>query len=99
MTLQRTQIYLDPEQHRRLTEEAASRGVSLAALLRDVVGKHLDGRGAPAGVKSFEAITAIVDLDAPTDLVGDWDTAMSEAMQQRYRKKTGKAKTARRPRR
>jgi hypothetical protein len=99
MTFQRTQIYLDPEQHRRLSEEAAARGVSLAALLRDMVGKHLDSRGAPAGHKSFDAITAIVDRDAPSDLVGDWDAAMSEAMQERYRKKTGKTRTARRPRR
>ena len=96
MTLQRTQIYLDPEQHRRLIEEAALRGVSLAALLREVVGKHLERRGAPTAAKSFDAITAIVDLDAPTDLVGDWDTTMSEAMQQRYHKKTG---AGRRPRR
>ncbi len=99
MTLQRTQIYLDPDQHRRLSEEAAARGLSLAALLRDLVRGHLESRGAPAGAKSFDAITGIVDLDAPTDLVGDWDAAMADAMEKRFRKKTGTARTRRRPRR
>ncbi|MGH2792820.1 MAG: CopG family transcriptional regulator [Actinomycetota bacterium] len=99
MTFQRTQIYLDPDQHRKLIEEAASRGVSLAALLRDLVREHLDGLGTPAGEKSFDAITGIVDLDQPTDLVGDWDAAMSEAMQERYRKKSGTARRGRRPQR
>ena len=98
MTFQRTQIYLDPEQHRKLIEEASSRGVSLAALLRDLVQTHLESRETPGGEKTFDSITAIVDLDVSTDLVGDWDAAMSQAMKDRYRKKTGTAKRGRRSR-
>jgi plasmid stability protein len=94
---QRTQIYLDPEHHRKLLAEASARGESLAALLRDIVRTHLDERGGVSGARSFDAITGIVDLDAPADLVGNWDRTMDEAMQQRYRKKTGAGSRARSP--
>jgi hypothetical protein len=93
---QRTQIYLDPEQHRKLVDEAAARGTSLAALLREVVGEHLEERAGAGDRKTFEAITAIVDLDHPTDLVGEWDRTMAEAMEARYRKKTGAQRRRRR---
>lgn len=41
MNLKRTQIYLEPEQHRSLKREAASRGMSLSELLREVVSDYL----------------------------------------------------------
>ena len=96
MTLQRTQIYLDPDQHRKLIEEASSRGVSLAALLRDLVRAHLANRETPGGEKTFDAITGIVDLGEPTDIVSNWDTAMAGAMRERYEKKMGPRKARRR---
>jgi hypothetical protein len=40
--MQRTQIYLEPEQHRALIDEATKRGVSLAELMRQVVAAHLE---------------------------------------------------------
>jgi len=39
--LKRTQVYLEPEQHRVLKREAAERGISLAELLRRIVEDHL----------------------------------------------------------
>ena len=41
MSLKRTQIYLEPEQHRLLKQEAAAKGVSLAELLRQLARDHL----------------------------------------------------------
>ena len=42
MALVRTQIQLRPEQHRRLREEAFRRGVSMSALLRELLDERLD---------------------------------------------------------
>jgi predicted transcriptional regulator len=42
--MHRTQVYLSPEQHRRLAEQAAREGVSLAALVRRAVAEYLDRR-------------------------------------------------------
>lgn len=41
MTLKRTQIYLEPEQHRLLKREAEAKGVSLAELVRQLATDHL----------------------------------------------------------
>ena len=41
MAFKRTQIYLEPEQHRLLKREAAAKGVSLAELLRQLAKEHL----------------------------------------------------------
>lgn len=41
MPLKRTQIYLEPEQHRMLKHEAAEKGISLAELLRQLASEHL----------------------------------------------------------
>ena len=39
----RTQIYLDPAQHRRLKREAHKRDLSLAQVVREAVGEYLKG--------------------------------------------------------
>lgn len=44
----KTQIYLEPEQHSALSEEARKRRVSLAALIRELVDEHLHGLAPPA---------------------------------------------------
>ncbi len=41
MSLTRTQIYLEPEQHRLLKKEAEEKGISLAELLRQLAWEHL----------------------------------------------------------
>ncbi|MDH7578932.1 MAG: CopG family transcriptional regulator [Bacillota bacterium] len=40
--MDRTQIYLPPEQHKALLKEAARRGISFAALMREIVTDHLE---------------------------------------------------------
>jgi hypothetical protein len=49
--MQRTQIYLEPEQQRALIEEATRRGISLAELMRQVYRPHIFEQA--AGVKSI----------------------------------------------
>lgn len=46
LDMHRTQISLEPEQYRRLGEEARLRGISLAALIRNLIDEHL-GRQRP----------------------------------------------------
>jgi len=41
MALKRTQVYLEPEQHRSLKREAAEKEISLAELLRQIVGGYI----------------------------------------------------------
>jgi len=41
MTLKRTQVYLEPEQHRLLKREAEAKGISLAELLRRLAREYL----------------------------------------------------------
>jgi hypothetical protein len=41
MTLKRTQVYLEAEQHRLLKREAEAKGVSLAGLIRQLAHDHL----------------------------------------------------------
>jgi len=41
MTLKRTQIYLEAEQHRLLKREAEAKGISLAELMRQLAHDHL----------------------------------------------------------
>lgn len=40
--MHRTQISLEPEQYRRLGDEARQRSISLAALIRGLIDEHLD---------------------------------------------------------
>ncbi len=41
MPFKRTQVYLEPEQHRLLKKEAEAKGISLAELLRQLAREHL----------------------------------------------------------
>ena len=41
MTLNRTQVYLEAEQHRLLKREAEAKGISLAELMRELASDHL----------------------------------------------------------
>ena len=41
MTLKRTQVYLEAEQHRLLKREAEAKGISLAELMRELASDHL----------------------------------------------------------
>ncbi len=56
--MHRTQISLEPEQYRRLSDEARRRGMSLAALLRSLVDEHL-GRSQPPAEDPLDALIGI----------------------------------------
>ena len=83
MTFIRTQIYLDPDDHRALVEEAEKRGTSLTGLLREIVGLWLARDEPPRG---FDAIIGIVDGE-PTDIATKGREYMDEAMKHLYERK------------
>jgi hypothetical protein len=56
--MHRTQISLEPEQYRRLGDEARSRGTSLAALIRSLIDEHL-GRSQPPEGDPLEGLVGI----------------------------------------
>jgi len=56
--MHRTQVSLEPEQYRRLGDEAHRRGISLAALIRSPVDEHL-GRGQPPERNPIEGLVGI----------------------------------------
>jgi len=98
MTYQRTQIYLDPDDHRRLREEAHRRGLSLAALLREIVRERLAPRAAQDSAR-FDALIGIVDSGEPTDVASHEDDYKADALDVRYHKKMGDASQGSTPRR
>ena len=56
--MNRTQISLEPEQHRRLGEEARRKGISLSALIRRLVDEYF-GRQSLPEEDPLEAIVGI----------------------------------------
>lgn len=56
MALTRTQIYLEPDQHRLLKKEAEAKGISLAELLRQVAWEHLRSESARNDFLSIVAL-------------------------------------------
>lgn len=54
--VQRTQVTLDPEQHRRARQRASELGVSLAEYLRGLVRSDLGGDPAPGDVSAILAL-------------------------------------------
>jgi len=59
--MRRTQIYLEPEQHRALMQESAKKGVSLAGLIREIVADYLN-RGKRPGKPGKEIYMGLVGL-------------------------------------
>ncbi len=84
----RTQIALDPEDHRRAKRRAAEMNVSLAAYVRDVVRRDLGGEDRPAA-----DISAIFGLGSSggSDIGRHKDRYVGEAVEAEYRGKTGQA--------
>ena len=56
--MHRTQISLEPEQYRRLGDEARQRSISLAALIRGLIDEHLD-RNPPTAEDPLEGLIGI----------------------------------------
>jgi hypothetical protein len=73
---QRTQITLDPEQHRRVRKRASELGVSMAAYLRSIIDRELGDDGPRADV------SAILDLgDSNADVATNKDAYLREALE------------------
>ena len=85
MQYQRTQVYLDPEEHRALSAEAARRGLSLAALIRELV----RSRRRVVESKTFDAIIGVWS-GAPTDVARDQRDLLQTALETRLKKKLGR---------
>ena len=83
----RTQIYLEPDDHRRLSDEAHARGLSLTALIREIVSGFVRGN-APLRPEGFASIIGIIDGE-PTDFVRDEELYREAWADRRYRKKMG----------
>lgn len=77
----RTMIYLDPEHHRALRAEAAREGVSMAELLRRLVGRYLAERRGSARVPA-EAYLRLVGLgrSGRSDISERHDAYLAEAL-------------------
>ena len=87
----RTQVYLDAEEHKRLSDEAHARGISLAALIRELTQRGRVGEQAPpyGEGKSWEYLIGLVDdPDAePTDIARFKDDYVAEAVDALWREK------------
>jgi hypothetical protein len=88
MKFQRTQIYLDPDDHRRLTDEAHRRGVSLAALLREIIRERLAPRSS-RGPHGWDDLIGIIDWGEPTDIALHEGDYRADTLDARFRKKMG----------
>lgn len=86
MKYKATQVYLDPATHARLKAEAARRGISMAALMREIAAAHVGETAIPYGEKTWDAIVGIGDGE-PTDIARFKDQYVAEAMDALYEKK------------
>lgn len=89
MKYTRTQLYLEPDEHRALREEAARRGVSLTALVREIVAGWR--KGDEPGATGFDAIIGLIDVGPETDVASDEERYRHEALERRMEKKLGRA--------
>lgn len=95
MKYQRTQVYLDPQDHRALVEEAERRGISLAALMREIVSRHTARGGAPAPEKTFDHLIGVVTCGPSSDIARHEDRYKREAAERRSaRKLSGSSRPA-----
>ena len=80
MKTERLQVLIEPEQRERLERTAASRGVSVAALVRDAIDVVFPPRDAPRS-RAAAAILAVepMDLPAPDGLRAELDDLRARA--------------------
>ena len=83
---QRTQIYLEPEQHRRLKKRAAELGVSMAEYMRTIIERDLGGSGGGADVS---AILGLGDSGG-SDVARHKDQYVGDALEATRRPKAGR---------
>lgn len=83
--MSRTMIYLEPEQLQALRREAASRGVSLAELVRRAIRRHLESRDNRPRV-SRRAYLKIVALGSSgqSNVAEQHDRFLAEALRREH---------------
>ncbi|MFW5924546.1 MAG: CopG family transcriptional regulator [Myxococcota bacterium] len=87
----RTQVYLDPEDHQRLREEARKQGRSMTDLLREIVHEYVRTGMARSEPQGFDSIIGVTGDDAaPTDVSTREQEYLDEAQERRLRKKLGR---------
>lgn len=96
MTYQRTQIMLDPEEHRRLIAEAAERGISLAEYLRRIIASRTSESAVPYAMRSFEGLFNALDSGAK-DTVEHMDEEAGAAFDEELRRSLTRRTRARPP--
>ena len=83
MSLRRTQIYLDPEEHRRLVLEAAQRGLSLTEYLRRVIGNRTGEQSITYDTRSWDRLFSLLDSGSK-DSVEAMDEEAAEAFERQH---------------
>lgn len=89
MKYHRTQILLDAEEHRRLLREAAERGISLAAYVREIVASRATEPAVPYETRSWDGLFDIVSA-GPDEEFADLDAEIGEAFDAEYQRDTGR---------
>jgi hypothetical protein len=76
----RFQILLDEQQYRRVTAEAAARGVSVAQVIRDAIDRGIGGSpaGRSAALRRVLAAEPMPVPDDPADLRSELDEIRGE---------------------
>jgi hypothetical protein len=83
--MERTQISLSREDHRRARQRAAELGVSLAEYIRRLVRRDL---GDPRAREGIEAIFGLGSSPEPTDIARTKDDDLASAVVAEHRRKT-----------
>jgi hypothetical protein len=83
----RTQITMDPELQRRAQARAAELGISFAEYVRRLLASDLGERKPKADIS---IVFDLIDEGPPTDIAGDKDKMIGEAVWADYLRKTGR---------
>jgi hypothetical protein len=85
MTRQALQVYLTPDQHQILSDEARRSGRSMTEVIRQLIDKHL--RGAAAPPTDFSDLVGAAHIGKPINVAEDKDRMIREAVGDLYRRK------------
>jgi hypothetical protein len=83
----RTQITMDPELQRRARAKAAELGISFAEYVRRLVAQDL---GEPKPKGDISIVFDLVDEGPPTDIAGDKEKMVGEAVWEEYLRDIGR---------
>lgn len=77
----RTQIYLDPIQHKKLKQEARERDISMAQLVREIVDGHFDSGSVKKSYTKADYMSIVGMFDSGrSDVAENHDQLVGKAM-------------------